>query len=52
VVDADPTIYVVRSNRLYLFRNDANRARFLADQNLAERSEQGWRELRQALVQP
>ena len=52
VVDADPAIYVVRSGRLYVFRNDANRARFLADEGLAERSERGWRELKQALVQP
>jgi hypothetical protein len=52
IVDANPQLYLVRDNRLYLFRNDANRARFLADEALAERSEGNWQALAKDLVQP
>lgn len=52
IVDANPAIYLVRSGRLYLFRNDANRARFLADEALAGRAEEQWSVLSRRLVQP
>jgi hypothetical protein len=43
---------VVRGGRLYLFRSDANRARFLADETLSARSEEQWSVLQQQLVRP
>jgi hypothetical protein len=52
IVDANPMLYVVREGRLYLFRNDANRARFLADPDLAARAEERWNVLKGGLVQP
>lgn len=52
VVDASPFIFVIVRNRLYLFRNDANRARFLSDESRALESERQWAELRQGLVKP
>jgi hypothetical protein len=50
IVDSNPNIYVVRHERLYLFRNDANRARFLADEAVAARGEEAWPRLRIGLV--
>jgi hypothetical protein len=52
VVDASPNLYLVRDGRLYLFRNDANRARFLADQTLAAQGEERWEAMKKGLVQP
>jgi hypothetical protein len=52
VVDSRPDIYLVRGDRLYLFRTDAGRARFLADPSLASRSEESWLTLRAGLVRP
>jgi hypothetical protein len=52
IVDASPSLYVVVRDRLYLFRNDANRARFLSDERHAEESETRWRDLRKGLVTP
>jgi YHS domain-containing protein len=52
IVDANPAISVIREGRLYLFRNDANRARFLADPTVAPRAEERWAGLRTGLVQP
>jgi hypothetical protein len=52
VVDSRPDIYLVRNDRLYLFRTDAGRARFLADPTLAARSEEAWLTLRAGLVRP
>jgi hypothetical protein len=52
LVDADPTIFVVREGRLYVFRTEAARAGFLADPTLAARSHEGWRVLREGLVGP
>jgi hypothetical protein len=52
IVDANPRLYLVRDDRLYLFRNDASRARFLADEALAARSEASWQALAKGLVQP
>lgn len=52
VVDSRPDIYLVREDRLYLFRTDAGRARFLADPSLASRSEEAWLTLRATLVRP
>lgn len=52
LVDADPLLFIVRDGRLYLFRNDANRARFLSDESLEERSHRGWLALQGSLVRP
>jgi hypothetical protein len=50
IVDTSPNLYLVRDGRLYLFRNDANRARFLADQTLAAKGEAQWESVRKGLV--
>ena len=42
LVEADPEIFVVRSGRLYFFRNAAARARFMADPGAASRAEVVW----------
>jgi YHS domain-containing protein len=52
VVDSRPDIYLIREDRLYLFRTDAGRARFQADPSLASRSEETWLTLRAGLVRP
>jgi len=52
VVDASPALYLVLQDRLYLFRNDANRAQFLSDAARAAQSEKRWEELKQGLVRP
>jgi hypothetical protein len=52
VVNAKADLFVIRDNRLYLFRNDANRARFLADRNLAAKSENHWAHWSGRLVKP
>ena len=51
IVEADPLRYAVRDGCLYLFRNDANRAQFLADEALAAKSEEEWVRLEMQLVQ-
>lgn len=50
VVDANVSLYVVRGGRLYLFRTDHDRARFMADPTLADQAEAHWPALRQSLV--
>lgn len=52
IVDTVPDRYLIRGGRLYLFRNDANRARFLADETLAAKGEAQWEVLKNGLVQP
>jgi hypothetical protein len=52
IVDADPAIFLVAGQRLYLFRNDASRARFLADEQVAARGEERWNGLKATLVEP
>lgn len=52
IVDANPALYLIREGRLYIFRNDASRARFLADPTIAAKSEERWIALRGGLVQP
>jgi hypothetical protein len=52
IVDASPALYVISRSRLYLFRNDANRARFLSDEARALESETMWQQLRRGLVRP
>ena len=52
IVDANPLLYLVHEGRLYIFRNDASRARFLADPAIAARSEERWNALKGELVQP
>jgi hypothetical protein len=51
LVDAAAEIYAVRDGRLFLFRNPASRARFLAEPHAAERAEAQWASLRARLVQ-
>jgi hypothetical protein len=52
IVDASPALYVISRSKLYLFRNDANRARFLSDETRALESEARWQQLCQGLVKP
>jgi hypothetical protein len=52
IVQANPWLSVVRGDRLYLFRTDHARARFAADESLAEKAEERWVDLRRDLVQP
>lgn len=52
VVDADPTIFALRSGRLYVFRNDRSRRLFLADDGVADQAEARWPALQQGLVHP
>lgn len=51
-VRANPWLSVVRDDGLYLFRSDHGRARFVADESLAEKAEERWASLKPALVQP
>lgn len=46
LVDADPLIFAVIGERLYLFRDAGRRARFLADPGLARQAEAAWPGLR------
>lgn len=52
IVDTTPLIYAIAEGRLYLFRNDAGRARFLADPAVAAKAEERWGSLKGTLVQP
>ena len=52
IVDADPAIFFIGRQRLYLFRNEASRARFQADEGVAARSEERWSGLKGGLVRP
>jgi hypothetical protein len=51
-VRANPWLSVVRADGLYLFRSDHGRARFVADERIAEQAEERWANLKSALVQP
>jgi hypothetical protein len=51
VVAADPALYVVQGNRLYLFRSPEHRLRFLADGALAAKAEASWLRVKTGLVQ-
>ncbi|WCS23686.1 hypothetical protein LOK46_21325 [Methylobacterium sp. NMS14P] len=42
LVDADPLVFAVIGERLYLFRDAERRARFLAEPGLARRAEAAW----------
>ena len=50
-VRANPWLAVVRDGGLFLFRTDNGRARFMADESLAEKAEERWAGLQSALVQ-
>lgn len=52
VVDANPLLFLVSGERLYLFRTDASRALFLADETLAARAEAQWSKAKGGLVRP
>jgi hypothetical protein len=49
-VAGDAAVFALRDERLYLFRNAASRARFIADAAMAERAEARWPALRRDLV--
>jgi hypothetical protein len=51
-VRANPWLSVVREDGLYLFRNDHDRARFVADPTIAEKAVERWAGLKSTLVQP
>lgn len=51
-VRASPWLSVVRADGLYLFRNDHERARFVADASIAEKAVGRWAGLKSGLVQP
>jgi YHS domain-containing protein len=51
-VRANPWLSVVRPDGLYLFRTDHGRARFVADESIAEQAQERWANLKPALVQP
>jgi hypothetical protein len=51
LVAADPALYVVQANRLYLFRSAEHRLRFLADNALADKAEASWQQVSASLVQ-
>ena len=42
LVDADPLVFAVIGERLYLFRDAGRRARFLAEPDLARQAEAAW----------
>src|SRR6478735_3893085 len=46
LVEADPLVFAVIGERLYLFRDAARRGRFLADPDLARQAEAAWPALR------
>ena len=52
VVGADPSLFVVREERLYLFRTPESRARFLSTADLADQAEARWPALQRSLVHP
>ncbi|MCJ2069204.1 hypothetical protein MKK75_10380 [Methylobacterium sp. J-030] len=52
LVDADPLVFAVIGERLYLFRDAGRRARFLADSALAAQAEAAWPGLRDQMDGP
>lgn len=50
LVAGDATVFVIRDGRLYVFRNERSRVRFLADASLAGKAEARWPELQRDLV--
>jgi hypothetical protein len=52
IVEANPRLFAVTSDGLYLFRNDHARARFMADESISHKAEERWTDLKQELLQP
>jgi hypothetical protein len=52
LVQGHPLFAAVHADRLYFFRNDQARTRFLADASLAEKAGEHWPSLRRELVAP
>lgn len=50
VASADPLLFAVREGRLYLFRTEEHRRRFLDDADSARAAEDGWAQVRAGLV--
>ena len=51
-VRGNPWLSIVRTDGLYLFRTDHDRARFVADPRIAQRASERWATVRSGLVQP
>ena len=49
---ADPSHFVLRAARLYVFRDQHARTRFIADPSIETRAEERWPELTRNLVRP
>jgi YHS domain-containing protein len=52
IVEANPLLFAVTSEGLYLFRSDHARARFMADDSIAHKAEERWSGLKRDLLQP
>lgn len=52
LVSARPQAFAILAGRLYLFRDEASRARVLADPTIVAAAEAAWRAARGELVQP
>jgi hypothetical protein len=52
LVAAEPSVFIVRDGRLYLFRNEESRRRFLEEAGLARAAEERWPQLKRGLVRP
>ena len=52
LIAADPTVFVVRGSRVYVFRSKETQARFLADPSIQGKAEARWLDLSRDLVQP
>jgi hypothetical protein len=52
IVEANPLLFAVTSEGLYLFRSDHARARFMSDGRIAHKAEERWSDLKRELLQP
>jgi YHS domain-containing protein len=50
LIEADPRLYAVHANRLYLFRSESARQAFLANPALFQKARQGWLQARTNLL--
>jgi hypothetical protein len=50
LVRSDPLLFAIRNGQLFVFRDKTQRTRFLADEAVAARSQEGWRILQRSLV--
>lgn len=52
LIPADPTLFVLRASRLYVFHDKDTRAHFVADPSIEGKAEARWPELSRNLVKP